>query len=69
MSEPTQPFDRLKYYREKSLAGGGSDKLSAQHKKGKMSARERLIALLDKESLIELVKKMRVYSYQLGKGH
>ena len=34
--------------------GGGQDKVDAQHKRGKMTARERLYLLLDQDSFVEL---------------
>src|SRR5687767_7234525 len=34
--------------------GGGADRLAAQHKRGKLSARERLDLLLDPGSFVEL---------------
>lgn len=47
-------FERLSKYREESLRGGGDKKASAQHKRGKMTARERVYQLLDKNSFVEL---------------
>ena len=40
--------------REECLLGGGQDRIDAQHAKGKMTARERIEALLDKGSFREL---------------
>jgi propionyl-CoA carboxylase beta chain len=40
--------------REECLLGGGQDRIDAQHAKGKMTARERINALLDKGSFREL---------------
>ena len=40
--------------REECLLGGGQDRIDAQHAKGKMTARERIDALLDKGSFREL---------------
>ena len=39
---------------ESSKIGGGIDKIKAQHKKGKLSARERIEILLDKNSFEEI---------------
>lgn len=36
-----------------ALQGGGADRNAAQHKKGKLTARERLDLLLDKGSFVE----------------
>ncbi len=40
--------------REKSLEGGGQDRIQSQHKKGKLTARERLHFLLDDGSFQEI---------------
>ena len=45
---------RLQTYRSAAELGGGKDRIAAQHKKGKMSARERVHALLDEGSFVEL---------------
>jgi propionyl-CoA carboxylase beta chain len=45
---------RLTEYREQSLLGGGKDKIEAQHKRGKLSARERISLLVDDGSFVEL---------------
>ncbi|MFM7747271.1 MAG: carboxyl transferase domain-containing protein, partial [Bacteroidota bacterium] len=47
----------LEQYRERqkaSLEGGGAARLEAQHRKGKLSARERLEILLDAGSFEEM---------------
>jgi propionyl-CoA carboxylase beta chain len=49
--------DKLKILRQKkaeSLLGGGKDKIAKQHQQGKLSARERIDILLDKDSFQEL---------------
>src|SRR5256885_7270395 len=40
--------------RERSEEGGGKDKIEDQHSKGKMTARDRIIALLDSGSFVEM---------------
>lgn len=40
--------------RDKILAGGGAKRVGAQHEKGKMTARERIAALTDAGSFVEL---------------
>ena len=45
--------DELKKRRERVKLGGGADKLEKQHKAGKMSARERIDALVDPDSFEE----------------
>jgi acetyl-CoA carboxylase carboxyltransferase component len=47
-------FAALANKREQSLLGGGKDKQAAQHKRGKMTARERLQLLLDPGTFCEL---------------
>jgi len=44
----------LKEREEKAKAGGGEKRTKAQHEKGKLTARERLDLLLDKDSFVEL---------------
>jgi propionyl-CoA carboxylase beta chain len=50
----TEKIKRLQDLREQALQGGGSKKLEEQHKKGKLSARERLDLLLDQGSFEEI---------------
>src|SRR5256712_3737316 len=40
--------------REKSQEGGGRDRIEDQHSKGKMTARERIVALVDPGSFVEM---------------
>ena len=47
-------FERLRDMREKSLAGGGPERIQKQHDSGKLTARERINILLDKESFEEI---------------
>jgi propionyl-CoA carboxylase beta chain len=46
-------FNQLRDQRTKSRLGGGAERIENQHKKGKMTARERLGLLLDKGSFRE----------------
>jgi acetyl-CoA carboxylase carboxyltransferase component len=46
-------FDRLDNLRQQAQAGGGSERIEAQHGRGRMTARERLELLLDKGSFRE----------------
>ena len=39
---------------QKALSGGGKQQIDKQHKKGKFTARERIVALLDKDSFTEI---------------
>jgi propionyl-CoA carboxylase beta chain len=47
-------FDLLQKKNEEALLGGGQDKIDAQHKKGKLTARERIHLLLDEGSFEEI---------------
>jgi len=54
--EPTvkEKIKKLEELREKSKLGGGKERIEAQHKKGKLTGRERLDLLLDAGSFVEL---------------
>jgi propionyl-CoA carboxylase beta chain len=56
MTKPNQetPLERLQRMRELALAGGGPERIAAQHKKGKLTARERIDFLADEGSFVEL---------------
>ena len=47
-------IDKLREMRARAVAGGGAERVAAQHDKGKLTARERLAALLDEGSFQEL---------------
>lgn len=47
-------LERLRAARDASEQGGGAARLASQHKKGKLSARERLDLLLDEGSFVEM---------------
>src|SRR5690606_37376780 len=51
MKEKLQQLEAL---RRQSELGGGEARINAQHKRGKLSARERLDLLLDEGSFVEL---------------
>ncbi len=52
---PTHPLtEQLRLKRQQARLGGGKDRIDAQHAKGKMTARERIDALLDPGSFHEL---------------
>ncbi|MFT7485954.1 MAG: propionyl-CoA carboxylase beta chain, partial [Candidatus Paceibacteria bacterium] len=48
------PIQRLEEMREAALAGGGPKRIEAQHKKGKLTARERIDLFVDEGSFVEL---------------
>src|SRR5438067_2135933 len=49
-----EKLELLEKRRAEAEQGGGKKRLEAQHKKGKLSARERLDLLLDEGSFVEL---------------
>jgi propionyl-CoA carboxylase beta chain len=51
MTDPTQKLQEL---RERSLHGGGQDRVDAQHQKGKLTARERIDLLVDPGTFVEI---------------
>lgn len=53
MKNSNPAFNHLKKFRENALLGGGKDKLQAQIKKGKLTARQRIEILLDPNSFVE----------------
>jgi propionyl-CoA carboxylase beta chain len=53
-----EKFKLLQKKNEEALLGGGQDRIDAQHKKGKLTARERIDLLLDEGSFEEVGKFM-----------
>ena len=51
---PESPLERLRRMRELAEQGGGPERIAAQHKKGKLTARERIEFLVDEGSFVEL---------------
>jgi propionyl-CoA carboxylase beta chain len=49
-------FDELERKEKESLLGGGEKRIAQQHAKGKLTARERVLLLLDEGSFEELGK-------------
>ena len=54
MSGNSDKIDELRRRKAKSRSGGGQKRISAQHNKGKMTARERILELLDDDSFTEV---------------
>jgi propionyl-CoA carboxylase beta chain len=54
MPNPRDLLDQLHHRQAQAEQGGGPERLAQQHKKGKLSARERLDLLLDPGSFVEL---------------
>jgi propionyl-CoA carboxylase beta chain len=50
----TEPIRKLHELRERSLLGGGQDRIDAQHQKGKLTARERIDLLVDPGTFTEI---------------
>jgi propionyl-CoA carboxylase beta chain len=49
-----QRFEELKEKREQAKLGGGQERIDSQHARGKMTARERIDALVDPGSFVEI---------------
>jgi len=54
MVERSSRIDDLRRRKSKSISGGGQARISAQHAKGKMTARERISELLDEGTFTEV---------------
>ena len=54
MAEQVDRIEDLRRRKSMAKAGGGQGRISAQHAKGKMTARERVELLLDKGSFMEV---------------
>jgi propionyl-CoA carboxylase beta chain len=50
----TDPMKKLQDLRERSLLGGGPERIEAQHAKGKLTARERIDLLVDPGTFVEV---------------
>ncbi len=61
-----EKLKRLEELQRESELGGGKARLEAQHKKGKLSARERLDLLLDEGSFVELDRFVTHRSTEFG---
>ncbi|WNJ20414.1 acyl-CoA carboxylase subunit beta [Pontibacter sp. G13] len=60
------PLEILKQKQAEALLGGGQKRIDAQHKKGKLTARERLELLLDEGSFEEIGKFVTHRSTEFG---
>ena len=65
MSSET-PTQRLHRLREDSKLGGGEARIETQHKKGKLTARERVDFLLDEGSFVEMDRFVKHRSTDFG---
>ncbi|MEW6195644.1 MAG: acyl-CoA carboxylase subunit beta [Bacteroidota bacterium] len=59
-------IEELKRLREEAKLGGGSDKITAQHEKGKLTARERIELLTDEGSFREIDEFVKHRSTDFG---
>jgi propionyl-CoA carboxylase beta chain len=64
--EAQQKFDELERKNQESLLGGGEKRIEQQHAKGKLTARERVLLLLDEGSFEELGKFVMHRSKDFG---
>src|SRR6187431_1913586 len=66
MPDPRQLLDQLHHRQAQAEQGGGSARVAQQHKKGKLTARERLDLLLDEGSFVELDRFVIHRSHDFG---
>src|ERR671914_2604259 len=66
MPDPRQLLDQLHRRQASAEQGGGLDRIAQQHKKGKLTARERLDLLLDEGSFTELDRFVTHRSTEFG---
>ncbi|MHA2038560.1 MAG: acyl-CoA carboxylase subunit beta [Promethearchaeota archaeon] len=57
---------KLQQLRDESILGGGKERIDAQHKKGKLTARERIELLVDFESFVEIGSFVKHNSDKFG---
>lgn len=64
-----EKFEELAKRKSEALLGGGKDKIDAQHKKGKLTARERIEFLVDEGSFeeVDMFVKHRATNFGLDK--
>ena len=67
--ETETPLERLHRLREQSLAGGGPARVETQHKKGKLTARERIDLLVDEGSFVEIDRFVKHRCTDFGMEH
>ncbi len=58
--------EKLQELRKESMLGGGKERINAQHKKGKLTARERIELLVDYESFVEIGSFVKHNSDKFG---
>jgi propionyl-CoA carboxylase beta chain len=63
---PKSKLDHLRELKAKALLAGGEDRIKEQHRKRKLTARERLDVLLDQNSFVEMDALVRHRSHDFG---
>src|SRR5947209_5203722 len=63
-----EQLEQLQQKRAASEQGGGPERVATQHQKGKMTARERLVVLLDQGSFVELDRFVTHRATDFGLG-
>jgi propionyl-CoA carboxylase beta chain len=61
-----EKIKQLREYKAQALLGGGKERIEAQHKKGKLTARERINLLLDEDSFEEIDMLVRHQNRDFG---
>ncbi|WP_256202673.1 carboxyl transferase domain-containing protein [Sulfuracidifex tepidarius] len=59
-------IEEMRNIKGKAMAGGGEDKIKAQHEKGKMTARERIALLFDEGTFSEVMTLAKTQSTEFG---
>ena len=65
-SKHKKPINSLEQKRSEVKIAGGKDRIDRQHKKGKLTARERVKILLDKDSFVEIDMFVKHRSHDFG---
>jgi propionyl-CoA carboxylase beta chain len=65
---PSEKLEELQKLREQSAMGGGQTRIDQQHKRGKLTARERIAVLMDENTFQELDTFVTHRSTDLGLG-
>src|SRR5680860_1580233 len=62
----SEEIDALRKKKEEALGSGGERAIARQHEQGKLTARERIAALLDEDSFVETDMLVRHRSHGFG---
>ena len=66
MGTTDDAMNELKRRKAEALLGGGEERIADQHRKGKLTARERLEVLLDRNSFLEIDALVEHRSHDFG---